>query len=125
MLSPWRHSGGRNLMSTISNVTVLGTGVLGSQIAYQTAFHGYSVTAYDVDHEVVVQAKGRFAQLAAIYTADGVAGAAEGGADAALKNLRVTADLENAVAEADLVIEAAPDNLELKRTLYRELADLA
>lgn len=34
-------------MSIISNVTEVGTGVLGSQIAYQTAFHGYAVTAYD------------------------------------------------------------------------------
>jgi 3-hydroxyacyl-CoA dehydrogenase len=39
-------------MSIISNVTEVGTGVLGSQIAYQTAFHGYAVTAYDIRDEI-------------------------------------------------------------------------
>ncbi len=112
-------------MSRIRNVTVLGTGVLGSQIAYQTAFHGYAVTAYDVDNEAVEKAKSRFDQLAATYKADGVAGAAEGGAEAALGNLRLTTGLDDAAAKADLVIEAAPENLEVKRTLYRQLANLA
>ena len=36
-------------MTEITNVTVLGTGVLGSQIAYQTAYSGFVVTAYDID----------------------------------------------------------------------------
>ena len=35
-------------MSDIKKVTVLGSGVLGSQIAFQAAFHGYDVTSYDV-----------------------------------------------------------------------------
>ena len=35
--------------SGLQRVTVLGTGVLGAQIAFQCAFHGKSVTAYDID----------------------------------------------------------------------------
>ena len=35
-------------MTNIRNVTVLGTGVLGSQIAFQTAYSGFNVTAYDI-----------------------------------------------------------------------------
>ena len=31
------------------NVTIAGTGVLGSQIAYQTALNSFKVTAYDLD----------------------------------------------------------------------------
>lgn len=39
------------------HITVAGSGVLGSQIAYQTAFHGYQVSVYDINDEVVEKAK--------------------------------------------------------------------
>jgi len=111
-------------MPQIKTLTVLGTGVLGSQIAYQAAFHGFAVTAYDVDDAALGKARDRFARLAATYAAE-VAGASEGKAEAALGNLRLTADLRDAVVDADLVIEAVPELLELKRDLYRRLADVA
>jgi AcrR family transcriptional regulator len=38
----------RQMSKNISNVTVLGTGVLGSQIAFQTAYHGFDVVTYDI-----------------------------------------------------------------------------
>lgn len=112
-------------MSIISNVTVVGTGVLGSQIAYQTAFHGYAVTAYDISDEIIEKARSRFARLAELYKADGVAGAADGKADSALSNIRLTSALDDAVADADLVIEAVPEILDLKRAVYGELGELA
>ena len=111
-------------MPHIKTLTVLGTGVLGSQIAFQAAFHGFAVTAYDVDDAALDKARARFAQLAGIYRAR-VTGATEGQAEAALAKLSLSADLGAAVADADLVIEAIPELLELKRDLYRKLADLA
>jgi 3-hydroxyacyl-CoA dehydrogenase len=111
-------------MPHIKTLTVLGTGVLGSQIAYQAAFHGFAVTAYDVDDDALGKARTLFARLAGIY-GEKVAGAAEGKAEEALKNLRLNADLADAVADADLVIEAVPELLELKRDVYRKLAELA
>ena len=112
-------------MSHIKTLTVLGAGVLGSQIAYQAAFHGFVVTAYDINDDVLAKARARFTQLAGIYRSAKVAGAGEGRAEAALENLRLTADLGDAVADADLVIEAVPELLELKRDVYRRLAQLA
>jgi 3-hydroxybutyryl-CoA dehydrogenase len=112
-------------MPEIKTLTVLGTGVLGSQIAYQAAFHGFAVTAYDLDDQALEMARARFAHLAGIYRTEEIAGALEGKAEAALDNLRLTSDLGSAVANADLVIEAVPEVLELKRDLYRKLADLA
>src|ERR1700709_605661 len=109
----------------IKQVTVLGTGVLGSQIAYQAAFHGYAVTAYDISDEIIQNAVPRFAQLAGIYQADGVLDSSGGNADAALQRIRLTSDLADAVSEADLVIEAVPENLELKRGIYTKLGHLA
>jgi 3-hydroxybutyryl-CoA dehydrogenase len=111
-------------MPSIKTLTVLGTGVLGSQIAFQAAFHGFVVTAYDVDEDALAKARDRFTRLAGIYRAQ-VAGASEGKTEAALANLRLTADLGDAVVDADLVIEAVPELLELKRDVYRELAERA
>jgi 3-hydroxybutyryl-CoA dehydrogenase len=112
-------------MPDIQRITVLGTGVLGSQIAYQAAFHGFPVVAYDISDEVLEKARARFASLAQVYTADGMRGAEDGGAEAALRRVRMTADLQDAVADADLVIEAVPELLDLKRELYRRLGGLA
>ena len=109
----------------IKTLTVLGTGVLGSQVAYQAAFHGFAVTAYDVDSDALEKARARFARLVGIYRAANVGGAGESKAEAALENLRLTANLGDAVADADLVIEAVPELLEVKRDVYRTLADLA
>lgn len=112
-------------MPQIKTLTVLGTGVLGSQIAYQAAFHGFAVTAYDVDDDALGKARTRFTRLAGIYRTAEVAGGSAATSEAALGNLRLTADLGDAVAEADLVIEAVPELLELKRDVYRKLAGLA
>ena len=111
-------------MTDIRTVTVLGTGVLGSQIAYQAAFSGFAVTAYDINDEVLEGAAKRFAGLVETYKAE-VAGAADGAADAALERLTLSSDLAAAVADADLVIEAIPENLEIKRDTYAKLAALA
>jgi len=111
-------------MPSIKTLTVLGTGVLGSQIAFQAAFHGFAVTAYDVDEDALAKARDRFTRLAGIYRAQ-VAGSSEGKTEAALANLRLTADLGDAVVDPDLVIEAVPELLELKRDVYCKLAELA
>ncbi|QCB48598.1 3-hydroxyacyl-CoA dehydrogenase [Hydrogenophaga sp. PAMC20947] len=112
-------------MTAIKNVTVLGTGVLGSQIAFQTAFHGFSVVAYDINAEVIEQAKARFTGLAQTYIDEQVAGAADGGSAAALSNISYSFELGDAVKDADLVIEVVPESLEIKRAVYTELAKLA
>lgn len=104
---------------------MLGTGVLGSQIAYQVAYSGFAVTAYDISDEILEKAQERFEGLAATYKKDGVAGAAEGRADAALARIRYSSDLADAVADADLVIEAIPEVLSLKQETYEKLGAVA
>jgi len=112
-------------MTAVQHVTVLGTGVLGSQIAYQTAFSGLEVVAYDLDDAALAAAKERFENLAATYVAEGVAGAADGAAQAALARVNYSADLAAAVANADLVIEAVPESIDIKRATYEKLAAVA
>jgi len=108
----------------IKKVTVLGTGVLGSQIAFQTAFHGFDVTAYDISEQALDAARERFAKLAAAYRQD-VPGATEDKTEATRSGITLTADLAAAAAEADLVIEAVPEVLDIKRDTYRRLGELA
>ena len=51
----------------IKKVTVAGSGVLGSQIAYQSAFHGFDVTVYDITNEALATAKERIQALKPLY----------------------------------------------------------
>src|SRR5262245_33416190 len=112
------------MTTSIRNVTVLGTGVLGSQIAYQTAYSGFEVTAYDISDEIVTAARKRFEELAARYERE-VEGARGGRAQAALARIKYSSSLADAVRDADLVIEAAPERLEVKKELYAKLGPLA
>ena len=111
-------------MSEIKTVTVLGTGVLGAQIAFQTAYSGFDVTAYDISEAALAQAKQRFAGLAATYLKD-VPGADRKRTDAALERIRYVSDLGAAAAGADLVIEAIPEVLTLKQETFARLGKLA
>ena len=108
----------------IASVTVLGTGVLGSQIAYQSAYSGFDVTAYDISDEILKGAEHRFAGLAARYELE-VEGAAGGRAQAALARIVYSSDLAEAVQDADLVVEAVPERLDLKREVYTKLGKAA
>ena len=45
------------------NTTVAGSGVLGSQIAFQTAYKGFHVDVYDISDQVLGQAKERLTKL--------------------------------------------------------------
>ncbi|WP_107656685.1 3-hydroxyacyl-CoA dehydrogenase [Nocardia suismassiliense] len=109
---------------SIRKVTVLGTGVLGSQIAFQTAFSGFEVTAYDINDNALKAANERFAKLVSIYR-DEVDGAGDGKAEKAADSIVLTADLAEAVKDADLVIEAVPEVVKIKQDTYQKLSELA
>ncbi|WP_415394244.1 3-hydroxyacyl-CoA dehydrogenase (plasmid) [Rhodococcus globerulus] len=112
-------------MPEITKVSVLGAGVLGTQIAYHTAYSGLQVVVYDISDDALTASRARMVETTELYKRDGVAGASEGKTDEAFDHLTFTTDLAAAVAEADLVIEAAPESLAIKRQLYQELAEVA
>jgi 3-hydroxybutyryl-CoA dehydrogenase len=107
----------------ITTVAVLGTGVLGAQIAFQTAYRGFAVTAYDISEDALDAARERFTRLGNTYGAE-VAGATPESIAAAQERLHLTTDLAVA-AQADLVIEAIPEILDLKRSTFEKLGALA
>ncbi|PXY86789.1 3-hydroxyacyl-CoA dehydrogenase [Bifidobacterium asteroides] len=110
-------------MTNIKQVTVAGGGVLGSQIAYQTAFKGKKVTVYDINDDAVAAAEKRVNALRDSYKRD--IQATDEQFDAGLKNLTFTSDLKTAVADADLVIEAIPEKPSIKHDFYTSLAKVA
>lgn len=107
----------------IKNVTVAGSGVLGYQIAFQTAFHGFKVTVYDINDEVLEKAKSKFDTLANAYKRD--LNANDEQLHNTFQNLQYNSNLAEAVKKADLVIEAIPENLTIKISFYKQLANLA
>ncbi len=107
----------------IKNVTVAGTGVLGSQIAFQSAFKSFEVSVYDINDEALEKAKERFKVLMERYQADKYGTKDE--VDAAYNRISFHTDLAKAVENADLVIEAVPELLDIKRDFYEKLAKVA
>ncbi|MBT2581269.1 3-hydroxyacyl-CoA dehydrogenase [Planococcus sp. ISL-109] len=105
------------------NITVAGSGVLGSQIAFQSAFHGFEVAVYDLNDEVLIRAKERFEVLKVNFKKDLKATDAE--VDAAYDRLSFHTDLEAAVKKADFMIEAVPEVLDIKKEFYSNLAKVA
>lgn len=112
------------MTTQIRTVAVLGAGVLGAQIAFQSAFKGFTVVAYDIDDQALNAARERFDGLVQTYTNE-VPAAKDGAAQEALTRLTLTSDLGHAVADADLVIEAVPEVLALKQDIYGKLGKLA
>lgn len=105
------------------NITVAGSGVLGSQIAYQSAFKGFNVTVYDINDEALKNAQDRITKLKPLYQQD--LGATQEEVDAAYARLSFKSDLSEAVANADLVIEAIPEVVKIKTEFYTNLGKVA
>ncbi|SKA33675.1 3-hydroxyacyl-CoA dehydrogenase [Chitinophaga eiseniae] len=107
----------------IKTVTVAGSGVLGAQIAFQTAVHQYQVNVYDISDAVLEKAQTHLQQLASVYQRD--LGLEKAATDAALDRIRYFTDLAAAVKGADLLIEAIPENPAIKTDFYQKLAAVA
>lgn len=112
------------MTDSIGRVAVLGTGVLGSQITFQTAYKGFEVIAWDISEEALAAARRSLEALVGRYETD-LEGAADGPAREALDRISLTTDLAEAASDAGLVIEAVPENLEIKRETYARLAAVA
>lgn len=105
------------------NITVAGSGVLGSQIAFQTAFKGFKVSVYDIDNEAIDRAKNRIMKLKVRYQQD--LDATEEEVNSAYNRMAFFTDLSEAVKDADLVIEAVPEVVEIKTNFYKQLGEVA
>ncbi len=105
----------------IKNIVVLGAGTMGNGIAQTAAVAGYQVTMTDIIPEAIERAKATIAKSVEKLVSKGVIN--ESQKEAAL-NIQTALHLEPAQS-ADLVIEAATEQPELKLELFAELNRLA
>jgi 3-hydroxybutyryl-CoA dehydrogenase len=98
----------------IKNVTVIGSGLMGNQIAMQIAIHGYHVVCYDIKNEMIQKAADFTKDWFEKKVAKGKLEAADG--KEIQSRLVFTTDIKVAAFKADLVIEAVSDILEIKKT---------
>lgn len=108
-------------MPRINSVGVIGGGVMGSGIAQALAAGGCTVTIRDLNDELLAKARativeGRYGLNRAVERGK----TAREDADAALARLSFTTEIKD-LAGADLVIEAVPEDLDLKRRVFGEL----
>lgn len=106
-----------------THITVAGCGVLGSQIAFQTAFNDFRVSVYDINDEAIAQGKDRIKQLQGRYKED--LDATDEQLDAAFRRMSFHTNLKEATQEADLVIEAVPEVFDIKKDFYQQLSQVA
>jgi 3-hydroxyacyl-CoA dehydrogenase len=104
-------------VAAVRRAAVIGTGTMGPGIGAVLARAGVETALHDVSAEALEQAKGA-AELAANVLERLDAAAEEGG------SLRFEGDLAAALEGVDLVIEAVPENLDLKHDVFRRVEEL-
>ena len=110
-------------MDKIKNVAVIGAGLMGSGIAQVAAQAGFEVTVRDVNDEMLDGARGKIEKKLNRAVEKGRLEKDE--ARAIMGRLRFTIALSEALMDAQYVIEAVPENLELKRQIFAEIDRLA
>jgi 3-hydroxybutyryl-CoA dehydrogenase len=107
---------GGHAMLEISKVAVVGGGTMGSGIAYVTALAGLETSLYDVLADQLARAEGYHRQLLDRGVSKGRLSQSD--ADVIATRVTYTSELAQALAGADIVIEAAPETIELKKELF-------
>lgn len=100
------------------SVAVIGAGLMGSGIAQVAATGGWNVVLRDLDDAAVGRGRAAIEASTAKFVEKGKLTA--GARDAALARITTTTDLD-AVAEADIVVEAVFENVDVKRELFTQL----
>ncbi|HET7028106.1 MAG TPA: 3-hydroxyacyl-CoA dehydrogenase NAD-binding domain-containing protein [Candidatus Limnocylindrales bacterium] len=107
----------------VAIVGVVGAGTMGAGIAQVALEAGHEVVLHDVDEAAIARGRARVADgLRRRHSKTGAHGAAlDGFVDRALERLRDGHSLDAVAAEADVVIEAALEDLALKQLIFRTL----
>ncbi|MGG4266069.1 3-hydroxyacyl-CoA dehydrogenase family protein [Peribacillus simplex] len=106
----------------IKKIAIIGSGVMGSGIAQSFAVSGYFVTINDINEELLYHAQNRISENLSLLIDEGVLTDQE--KQGALANITYCVDLKGAVMDADFIIEAIPEVIELKLNLYRQLEEI-
>ncbi|WP_255152119.1 3-hydroxyacyl-CoA dehydrogenase/enoyl-CoA hydratase family protein [Halorarius halobius] len=109
-------------VSDIQQVAVLGAGSMGHGITQVAAMAGYEVTMRDIEQDLVDEGYENIEwSLEKLAEKDRL----EEPVETVMARVDTAVDLETAVEDADLVIEAAPENMDLKKDIFGDLDEFA
>lgn len=106
----------------ISKIGVIGAGTMGHGIAEAFATYGYDVNLYDTSAEALEKARVLIEQELDLLAEENYL--AKDSISAILDRIKYSTDLQETVADRDYVIESAPENMELKQNLFKQLDEL-
>lgn len=107
----------------MKNICVVGAGAMGNGIAHVFAQNGYQVQLHDVKDDMLTKAMATIEKNMNRQIKKELISEEE--KVKALQRLRTSVDLPESVGNADLVIEAATENLEIKKQLYQQIDNYA
>ncbi|CAI8453010.1 MAG: putative 3-hydroxybutyryl-CoA dehydrogenase [Cryomorphaceae bacterium] len=107
----------------MKNITVIGAGTMGNGIAHVFAQSGFNVELFDISADALERATQTIAKNMDRQIAKERMSAED--KEAAMGRLHTGTDLAKAVAQADLVVEAATENTTIKFQLFKDLDALA
>lgn len=103
----------------MKNITVIGSGTMGNGIAHTFAQFGYQVSLVDIKQEFLDKAIATITKNIDRQVAKG--SMTEEEKQKTLKNISTFIELEEGAKQADLVVEAATENTEIKLNIFRKL----
>ena len=106
-------------LEDVRNVAVIGAGIMGHGIAQVFALGGYRVTLNDLDETVLGNALDRLKANLGTFAENGLISQDE--IPNTLLRIAPVTDLREAVCDADFVVEAVVEDIELKRKLFNQL----
>lgn len=106
-------------MSQISKIVVVGGGTMGNGIAHIFSQKNFKVTLVDINADALSKAISTISKNMDRQVAKGAI--TEDEKQAALARIKPSSDLRSAVSDADLIVEAATENEELKKKIFKEM----
>lgn len=103
----------------MKNISVIGAGTMGNGIAHVFAQFGFKVNLVDVSEEALKKAIGTIGKNLDRQVAKG--SLSEADKNSTLSNITTYTDLKSGISDADLVVEAATENVELKLKIFRDM----
>jgi 3-hydroxybutyryl-CoA dehydrogenase len=107
----------------MKNITVIGAGTMGNGIAHVFAMNGHKVNLVDVSQDALDRAMATISKNLDRMVSKGLLD--EGQKADTLANLTTFNDLKPAVTKAEIVVEAATENVDLKLKIFRQMDELA
>ena len=107
----------------VSKIAVIGAGLMGSGISYVSRASGYEVIMTDLDDNAVNRGLSKIKDYVESGIRRGKLSSHDG--EELVSQLVTTTNLNDAVSEVDLVIEAVFENMDIKKKLFKELDSIA